>query len=263
VTSRSSRSRGLLDSTNLADITVGTHLSALEYDTFIVINGNSGEFRRAMLCPCVRIDTRTPDVSCKQCHGIGRTYPMHLREPMIALDTNRNAMAKLAGAGKITQGSIQVTFPSKVVPGFGDMWLPDNEEHVVNETLFRGGSNRANAAVVRAGRVGDSVPRIPVARQERLLYPAPCCVENVSYKDADGETIHATPAQYHVDDDGRWTWKVGGPEMGKAWTVRYRAPAAYVVHLSSPVYRSEADEALPHKTTLQRLDTVSSEDLRQ
>ena len=78
---RSARTRGVFDRLNLADLP-GMHLSAAEFDSLIVQHGNSGELRRCLNCPCVRIDTRTADVGCKFCHGLGWLYPEELREPL-------------------------------------------------------------------------------------------------------------------------------------------------------------------------------------
>lgn len=259
---RASRSRGLLDTANLADM-LGVHMSALELDTMIVLHGNSGEFRRCMICPCVRRDIPNGDVGCPDCHGLGRQYPIHLREPLYVLDVQRSATAKLMAAGKLAQGTIQITFPSGVIPAFGDMWLPDQEEHVVTEVLFLDGSRRTVDADLRPFRVSsDSIKQADVGRKERLLYPNPCCIEDVAYKADDGTTLHATPMQYHVDGDGRWTWRIGGPAPGEAWVVRYRAPATYVIGTADPMYRSEADQRMPHRVTAQRLDVASHEDLR-
>lgn len=257
------RSRGLMDVVNAADF-AGVHLSSSELDLLIVSEGTSGEFRRAMLCPCARIDLRTPDVSCPHCHGLGRTYPMSAREPLIWLDSKRTTTTKLAAMGQIPDGTIQVTFPSAVVPGFGDMMLPDDEIHVVTEILFRDGSRRTHDAELRPFRASpDQVKPAQNPRGERLLYPDACCVELVTYRRG-LELIEALPSAYHIDADGRWTWRTEqGPEPGHAWTVRYRAPAVYVVHTSAPRFRTSGDVRMPSLVTAKRLDVVSSEDLRQ
>jgi hypothetical protein len=261
---RSNRTRSVLDSVNVAGI-MGAHLSAAEFDYLIVQHGNSGEFRRAQACPCVRLETRTADVSCSACKGLGRYYPDEMREPLIVLDVQRNETRRLAAAGQLPSGTISLTFPSEIVPGFGDLWLPDEEEHVVTETLWSQGTMRATDDALRIDRVGqDQIKPSLLPRKERLLYPSICCVENVAYKAESGDILTASEHQYHIDTDGRWTWRAGcGPSPGRAWTVRYRAPAAYMVHTSSPVYRSEADERMPHKCNAQALNRISAEDLRQ
>lgn len=256
--------RHLFDRFNVAEL-AGLGFSAAEFDRLIITEGNSGELRRAVLCPCVRIDTNTADVSCKSCRGLGRTYPEHLREPMCVLDVERNKTRKLIAAGHLVQGTVQITFPTGYVPGWGDMYLPDGEEHVVTEVLFLQGTVRVFDTQLRIHRVHpDQVKPALLPRQERLLYPTICCMEDVAYKDELGELVHANPHEYHVDNDGRWTWRSGfGPEPGKAWTVRYRAPAVYVVHTAEPIHRSAAGEPMPQRVTMQALQTIAHEDLRQ
>lgn len=256
------RSRGLLDSLNLAELPGLMHLSPEEFDTAIALHGSSGELRRAMPCPCVRIDTRTPKISCRHCKGIGQLYPAHLREPMMVLDLQRRSTAKLIAAGKVPVGTIQLTFPAGYVPGFGDMFLPDEEEHVVTQTLFRDGTVRATDAHLRLDRVSpDQVKPSLRPRFERLLYDNVCCIEAVAFEDDDGDMVFSNPSEYHVDKDGRWTWRKDcGPASGRAWVVRYRAPAAYLVHTSVPVYRTEADQAMPHLVTAQALYRLTHED---
>ena len=73
----------------------------------------------------------------------------------------------------------------------------------------------------------------------------------------------AQASEYHVDTDGRWDWHGdAGPAPGDAWSVRYRAPAVYVVFTSAPRFRTEADQPMPQLVTVKRLDKVSHEDLR-
>lgn len=244
-----------------------THLQVEEYDALIQEHGNAVEYRRSVMCPCVRIDTRTPEARCPECKGLGYMYPEHLREDIIVLDTQRNATLKLVAAGKMTAGTVQLTFPSGFIPAMGDMVLPTGEEHVVQEQLWVESALRLEPSPMREFRVSaDHVPVAQVQRKERLLYPRPCCIESVAYFRGIGaarELVHANESDYHVDIDGRWTWLgSSGPEAGHAWSVRYRAPAVYVVHTSAPTYRSEAGASMPYRVVAHRLDKVSHEDLR-
>lgn len=253
-----------MDAVNVASL-MGTHLSAGEFDLLIVQHGSSGQFQRAMPCPCVRLETRMPDVSCKTCRGLGRYYPEDMREPMIALDVNRSETRRLAALGHLPSGTIQLTFPTGIIPSFGDLWLPDEEEHVVTETLWLHGSMQATERALRPDRVGQDQTKPSLQpRRERLLYASICCVESVAYKGRDGKVKIANEQDYHIDAEGRWTWRDGrGPAPGSAWTVRYRAPATYAIHTSEPVYRTEADERMPHKCQAQALYRLSHEDLNQ
>lgn len=254
--------RGLLDTTNVAAVGTPLHLSAAEYDLEIAVHGTSGELRRGMPCPCARIDTRAPAIDCTACRGFGVTYPEALREPMIWLDSQRSATFKRSAAGELRQGTIQVTFPSRVIPTARDMIRPDGERHVVEELLWVQGSNRVTDASLRPRPSVDQVPAARGLRKERLLYaPCECEIEHVIYR-RDGELVAARPSHYQVDADGRWTWHAGfGPQPGEAWSVRYLAPAAYVITDTMPAFRSEADEPMPHRATAVRFDRVKPDDL--
>lgn len=248
---------------NLLELTE-MHLNPSEYDELILQHGNAAEWRRAVRCPCIRIDTRTPEARCAHCKGLGQLYPDHLREHITVLDTQRAATLKLTAAGKMAAGTVQLTLPSGFVPAMGDMLLPDGEEHVVVEQLWREGALRLEPGAMRDYRISaDHTPVPSKIRQERLLYPRPCCVENVAYLTEDRRIVHANPSEYHIDADGGWTWLGdAGPPPGWSWTVRYRAEAVYVVWTSAPVYRSESNASFPYRVVAQRLDKVSHEDLR-
>lgn len=256
------RSRGILDAVNVGEVE-GIHFNSAEFDALIAAHGSSGELRRSLYCPCVRIDTRTPDASCKHCNGIGKIYPEKLREPLIFLDSSRTANQQWAAAGVVVKGTIQVTFPTGTIPGEGDMILPDGEEHVVHEQLFREGANRVDDGLLRIHRQSpDAVkPALKKAR-ERLLYPTRCCVEHVAYRRGP-ELLSAHPSEYHVAEDGTWTWRGdAGPEPGHSWSVRYRAAAVYVVHDAVPRLRVEQDTPMPYLVTAKRLDKHAFEDQR-
>ena len=255
--------RGILDTTNVAAIGTPMHLSAAEYDLEISTHGASGELRRGIPCPCARIDTRAPAVDCKACKGLGIAYPVELRESMVWLDSQRAAAFKRAAAGEMRAGTIQITLPSGVIPTTGDMIRPDSERHVVEELLWVQGSSRVTDASLRPRVSADQVPQARgVRKRERMLYaPSECEIEHVAYHH-EGQLVSARPNHYQVDEDGRWTWHAGlGPQPGEAWSVRYLAPAAYVITDTMPAYRAEADEPMPHRATAIRFDRVKPEDL--
>lgn len=256
---------GILEGVNVADLPT-LRMTAAEFDLLIADQGSSGELRRSLPCPCARIDTKTPAGDCPRCHGTGRTYPKTLREPMMWLDQQRQATMKLAAVGAIPDGTIHLTFPSGYVPGFGDMVLPDDEAHVVVELLFRDSTRRVFDRDLSVYRDSTDQRKMPqTERLERLLYPVPCCIEFVGIEDeATRELVEVSPHDYTIDRDGRWTWHKGcGPESGKAWAVRYRAPAIYVVHTSAPRFREVGNQRMPHLVTAKRLDVFAAEELRQ
>jgi hypothetical protein len=256
------RTSGLFDQVNLADLGGIVHLRPEEYDRLIEAHGNSCEYRRAMLCPCRRIDAGTPALGCKHCRGLGYLYPPSMRMPMILLDVSRSGNLKLVAAGLVAQGQISLTFPRGFLPGRGDIVLPDGDLHLVQEQLWRGGTRRVPREALREDREPGAVPLVQRPRLERLLYPCEVQIEAVYY--IAGENLHcARPSEYTLTDDNRWTWREGfGPEEGEAWSIRYRAPAAYMVENASPVFRHEADEGCPYRVEAKRLDRLGPDDLR-
>ena len=192
-----------------------------------------------------------------------QNVPQQLREAMVWLDSQRAATFTRAAAGEMRAGTIQITFPSGVIPTTGDMIRPDSERHVVEELLWVQGSSRVTDASLRPRVSADQVPQARgVRKRERMLYaPSECEIEHVAYHH-EGQLVSARPNHYQVDEDGRWTWHAGlGPQPGEAWSVRYLAPAAYVITDTMPAYRAEADEPMPHRATAIRFDRVKPEDL--
>lgn len=261
---------------NLFDLGGSFHIDPLELASAIIDHGVGAEWRRAIVCPCVRPDTRTPRLDCKTCRGIGWAYPEPMRCSTLILATNRTASSRYGEPGVMVDGDMRVTLPPGHVPGLGDMFLPDNEAHVVQQRFFRNATMRssgaANEAILRAHHGLDAVPMAQVGRVERLLYPSTECIEQVTYMqpdlsegaEPDDEVlVLAHEREYHVDTDGGFRWHAGyGPGPGRAWTVRYRAPAAYVVMTSGPVLRQDGDTPLPWMATLKRLDRLAQEDMR-
>ena len=244
---------------------VGVHLNADEFDTQIELHGSTGTHCAGITCPCMRNHERTPDAMCAHCRGQGYLYPEQTRTRTIALDTSRSATAKLVAAGKMLDGSVQLTFRAGIVPAWGDLWLPDGEEHVVEEVLVqRTDPVRTDAGIWRV--TSDSRPVAGDMPKPRLLYPHFRSIDLVTWleRGIDGTTTVKYPpaSEYSVDADGRWTWRPGaGPPPGQVWTVRYRAPAAYRVFQVAPRYRTEADQRMPHAVTARRLDRVGADDL--
>lgn len=261
------RAGSLLPNMKIGQLAPPLHLNLDEYNEELLTYGSSAELRRAVWCPCFRIDTRQPNSDCERCRGNGHLYPEELREPVLVLDTSRSATMRWASAGLVAQGQMTVSFPCGFIPGEFDMVLPDEDLHVVNQVLFRQRTRRLNDVDhLREDRVPYSggVKQTQVARQERLLYPTDVCIESVYYEDADG--VLRSPEKgrdYRLLEGNEWEW-IGeaGPEPGGSWCVRYRAPAAYLVQGSGPLLRRSADENMPYRATLMRLDKVSPDDLR-
>lgn len=243
------------------------HLSVQEFNEALLAHGSACEHRQAILCPCVRIETSQPDISCSHCRGVGYLYPVSMRQPLIVLDTQRNATMKWAQAGLMQDGTVMMTFPCGIIPGRGDLILPDNDVHVIQEHLFREGSRRVDDSMLRDERtrvIKEQRKRPLGSRNEKLIYPTDVCVEAAFYIDADDVLVPLTEGMhYKLGPSNTWLWLDDwGPPPGKATSVRYQAPAAYMVEGSSPRLRQESTESMPYAVTLKRLDRVSPDDLR-
>jgi hypothetical protein len=243
------------------------HLSVQELNEALLTHGSAAEWRRGVLCPCARIETGVAAVSCKQCRGVGFLYPASMREPLIVLDTSRSSTLKWAQAGLMAEGTVMFTFPCGALPGNGDLVLPDNDVHIVQEHLWRDRTLRVRDSQLREDRdrmIAAQRKRPLRGRTERLLYPTDVCVEVAYYLDAQDELVLAQEGiHYKLGPENTWEWLDSwGPPSGQAVSVRYRAPAAYMVEGSVPRLRSENSEAMPYVVTAKRLDRISADDLR-
>lgn len=257
------RTPGLFDDLNLASVGGAFHLNPEEYDDLIAQEGNCAELRRAVLCPCVRLDERTPRSTCPHCDGLGRLYPEDMRSPLIVLDASRSANLQLANAGLLAAGQISVTFPRGYVPARGDLVYPEGDQHVVLQTLWRQSTTRTTREQRDTYADYGAIPLAQIPRTERLLYRE-CELEMESVHYLAGEKLHcARPNEYRIEPDGRFVWlDPFGPGQGEAFSLRYRADAAYMVGFSVPLYRHGADRDAPYRAELKRLDKISPEDLR-
>lgn len=250
---------------SLTDLAPAFHLSMREFEELLLTHGSAAEYRRAIACPCVRLDSRQPSIGCETCRGSGLFYPEEFREDVIVLDTSRSATMKWAAAGAIADGKVTLTFPCGTIPARGDLILPVDEVHVVTETLFTEETRRVEDAMLRPERSAPGQrKRAQRPRSERLIYPNEVCVEAVFYYDADRKVRRAhTPVDFTLGPRNEFRWTEGhGPPAGHAWTVRYRAPAAYMIDGSAPLFRQENNADVPYRVTASRLDRIDEDDLR-
>lgn len=256
-------SQSFMPDVDITKLAPPMHLSVDEYNNLLLEHGSAAEYRKAIFCPCIRVETRQAVGNCKHCRGLGWLYPEHMRGPMIVLDTSRTSTLKWAAAGLMAQGQITLTFPCGELPGIGDMILPCNDVHVVQEHLIRNVSQQVTDRHTSGFRTRPHQrPTSWGKRDERLTYPDPQ-VECITYETAEGELVFADPTTFNLTHDGVLTWQDGhGPEPGHAASVRYRAPAAYVIQGASPLLRREGNVNMPYRATAQRLDKVSVDDLR-
>ncbi len=247
----------------------GIHIESQELSELIEDHGTGAELRRAQVCPCIRPETLGPRGSCPSCKGLRWLHPESARESVIALMQGQQLQRLALAGGELVTGTVKFSFPLGIIPGEGDMILPEGEVHVVHETLWR------NDQPVRPSRMrsrvttSDNQPlRLP-PRRERLLYPDVLTVETVWYWDddagAEGEAVQATQGHdFGPPRAGVIPWFPGrGPAGGKAYTVRYTAPAAYMLLPAEPAYRNEAGDSYPYSAIGNRLDRWGSPDFER
>lgn len=239
------------------------HVNPRELDELIFLHGSSGELRRAMLCPCVRVETRQANAACQVCRGLGHVYPAELRCPMVFLDHSRSAQVKRQGPGALDDGTISITLPCGHVPGEGDMLLPDGEVSVVHEVFHRDLAQVSLQTLADRILLPDQQTRRLRPRPAALLYPTVTRLESVAWKRGE-QLILAKPGIDYRLVAGTIEWLDGeSPEGGEGFTVRYLAPAAYIVRGQAPLFRHEANAAVPWQAQAKRLDKIQRDaDLR-
>lgn len=261
-----SRRPGIFERSSIGDFPP-LHMNPQEFSDLVILHGSSGELRPGVLCPCMRVETKRPSAGCDVCRGTGWIYPKDRRCPMVFLDHSRSVRRQHNGPGYLSDGTIAVTFPCGVVPAKGDLLLPDGEIHVVHE-IFHRDVNQVNNRLLeeshrkvrddalQRSRVPDWVRRPFQPTRNRLLYPEHHEIEAL-YWIRDDDLVEARRGiEYRLDPDGTITWIHDGPARGQGFTVRYRAPAAYIIHPEAPSFRHESDLAMPWSARGQALDRL-------
>ena len=176
------------------------------------------------------------------------------------LITGRSLRRSMMAAGSQVAGTCQMTFLPGIIPSPGDQVWPDDEEHVVNEVLRRQLA-QIDPAVVRerATHPAHLAPIVPPVT-ERLLYPDVTCIESVHWLvDERGPKEHlgiAREGRDYTRRDNILTWREGsGPAPGKAFTVRYRAPAVYEVGPDAEPAARTNEPGFPYRVDAYRLDS--------
>ena len=97
---------------------------------------------------------------------------------------------------------------------------------------------------------------------ERLLYPDVIKVETLYWLDEHGQLKLGQAGRDYTRSGQVITFRPDhGPAPGRAFSVRYQAPAAYVVSPGEPVFRT-GEVGFPYRCDAQRLDRWGSPDLR-
>lgn len=237
----------------------GLHFDPFEMNDLVEKHGIGAELRQAVLCPCIRPETGHARASCPDCRGLRWLHPEALRQSVIVLLSSRNLQRQALAAGHMLTGTAQVTFPIGIVPGEGDLLLPEGEEHVVSEILYRAQLDASPSRVRALTTASDEQPPNLTPRRERLLYPDIVRVEHVVYWTDSAPAGRATPAtrdhDWRLGADGAIEWVAGrGPAPGAGYSVRYVAPAAYMLFPAEPKFRSENGQTMLYSVLAQRLD---------
>lgn len=246
------------------------HFNPTEFDDLLLIHGSSGELRKSQLCPCLRIETRRPAAGCPVCHGVGYTYPVKNRIPTVFLDHSRRTSAKHNGPGSLADGELRFTLACGIVPGKGDLLLPDDDTHVVHEVFHRDAQEVTNHALLsrrlrdnafeRTSSPTDAFTRPLRGRKARLLYPTVTCLEAVYWIDGDRLVEAHRDIDYRlVDSEVQWLGETG-PAKAQGFTVRYHAPAAYIIFGTGPMFRHEHSTKMPWSGQADRLDHLQRRD---
>lgn len=246
------------------------HFGVAELDNLVRAHGVRGELRHGVICPCTRPETHSPRGSCPSCKGIGWLYPQRLRCQTYMTMQDRETAIKHTDAGVLTDGDVLATALSSTVPERGDMWLPCGERHTIHQILWRRqqqvSQTDLRARLREQDRTANPVPLKP--RLERLLYADStnhiCHYEIDEPTTNDKRVVEAVAGRDFVviGQDVRWVEGVG-PEPGRAYTMRYDAPAAYIVSRKVSRYREEAGQPLPQRCVLAQLDKMQDRDIRE
>lgn len=238
-------------------------LSVEELDDLIVQRGVGALYSKGFRCPCLRPETLQPRAGCDFCKGLGWAYPADQEEPVVAAIFNRQARKLTAQAqGDIASDSAVILLPSEFHAAEGDRIRPDGQLHTVQQLIRRQIQAIHPATVNQASSfVGEAYPVSPPV-EDPLLYP-----------DVEKRNIEAI--LYRVMIDGEWKlrqagvgswdlirgrifWRSGdGPVAGEIYTVRYRAPAVYVLFPFEEAARGEGGVFLPVRYEGKRLDRLS------
>ena len=232
-------------------------ITVSRFDRTIQDRGLWCEWRKGVLCPCRRADTKQPNVNCQECNGIGHFYPPERRERVKVLILGRRPKGDAKDPGVLVTGQVGLTFESKYDPHGGDMVFPEIEYHHVDQLLVRASNQVVKADVV--DRLSSSLAMLPkqTPRPERLRYQSGIDVEWVGWVvDGDDGGKRVAKASVGVDFDlfgNEIRWKEGrGPEAGATYSVHYTAPAAYLITEDS--FRAAENIILNRSLTGIRLD---------
>lgn len=230
-----------------------------QLERYIEEHGSSVQWRRAVSCPCARSDTRQPRVGCPNCRGLLYLYPERSRRHLKILMTSRQPNGKPWPIGEIVTGTVALTFLDGDIPHTGDLVLPQTkdgkatERHEVKQLLVRGHNQvDVNSLSYQMSKVGAALPK-QRPQPERLRYAQGAEIDWLGWEDDQQRTVEGVEgADFNlVGNEIRWS-DGQGPRAGQTYSVRYSAPAAYMV--AESVFRGVGDVTLPRRVMAMRLD---------
>ncbi len=242
------------------------HINPQELNDLVEMHGVGAELRQSVLCPCQRVETGMARGVCPHCKGLTWTYPEAQREPVMVLLSGRKPTIKNEASGWVREGSQSATWPLGYHPKRGDIVLPDCEEHIVDQIIHRA-SHQVSSKTLRDRETSFGMQSIPAKSQvDRILYDD-ARIESVywisPYSGGPKEKlVEAKEGRDFRMSGDRIIWLGDtGPRPGDGYSVRYSAPAAYVVLLTEPVFRSEGGVPFPYRSDVERLDSYALKDL--
>lgn len=235
-----------------------------ELNDVIETHGQCCVVRPMLPCPCRRGEMATPDIRCTSCNGTGRLYPVALEEPAMVLLLSRTPRGEAKPVASVDMADAQATFTLPTQPGDGDMVLPDGEVHVVTQQIRRTVTEVTHELLEEepeAGLPGLAVIP-PTPAKELLIYSGAEIGAVYWYDRPNKRAVAAHEGEY--DLVGReFRWRDGfGPPPGVHYSIRYRAPAAYIVKLDPALYRQDGGARVPFRCAVMRLDKYAVRDSR-
>tara|TARA_R100000152_G_C6782253_1_gene219334 strand:- start:12407 stop:13105 length:699 start_codon:yes stop_codon:yes gene_type:complete len=186
---------------------------------------------RGLICPCVNLETRSPNENCTSCRGWGYSYPAALAINNLKVQWLGHHMSvDYEKQGVFTPGTIHVTWPSTTKLGHGDIFVHPHEEAVETSAILVKGQTDPD---------GDSLERLRFSRVtgvDHVKDLARTYVEGVDFQlGADGNSI---------------SWIDGGqsPSAGSVYSVRYRYRAQYIIDGDAPQERHDNGPLCWHAT---------------
>jgi len=230
------------------------HIDPQELSDLIAAYGIGVVYKPGIRCPCVRAETAQPRAGCLVCRGLGWAHPEELQQHLPVLLVNRSPHRQVLPIGEWVSDQAWATFPLPVLPGRGDLIAPEGETHIVQQTLVRAELMASNREIQRRAVAPGQRPPRAVPLSEELLYSRPE-VEALYWLRNGALRRGREGADFKIR--GRFVeWEPGiGPRPGESYSIRYQAPAEYMVAQSAePIYRSDGGDPYPMRVQVMRLD---------